>query len=140
MERFSARSTKARAAFEFLKLFDHLVGQDPRVRENPKAREKTEERVTGWVERALVHGWSVRRVEEQSIEANAGRLVVHGARLGGLDTAATRALLAQVAAFLGLDCEALEARCRTRRSLTEKFQDIADSAQRGECPGKTSEL
>jgi ParB/RepB/Spo0J family partition protein len=119
------RRLEFRAAFEFLKLFDHLVGQDPRVRENPKAREKIEARVTGWVERALVDGWSVRRVGEQCaalkagkrtkagdrpepvelpvIEANEGRLVVHGARLGGLDAAAKRALLAQVAAFLGLD-------------------------------------
>ena len=43
------------------------------------------------------------RVELPAIEANEGRLVVHGARLGGLDAAAKRALLAQVAAFLGLD-------------------------------------
>jgi ParB family chromosome partitioning protein len=123
--RQARRRLEFRAAFEFLKLFDHLVGQDPRVRENPKAREKIEERVTGWVERALADGWSVRRVGEQcaalkagkrtkagespervelpAIEANEGRLVVHGARLGGLDAAAKRALLAQVAAFLGLD-------------------------------------
>ncbi len=121
------RRLEFRAAFEFLKLFDHLVGQDPRVRETPKAREKIEERVTGWVERSLVDGWSVRRVEEQCaalktgrrtkaleapsqvelppIETSEGRLVVHSARLGGMDDGERRALLAQVATFLGLDFE-----------------------------------
>jgi ParB/RepB/Spo0J family partition protein len=123
------RRLEFRAAFEFLKLFDHLVGQDPRVRVNPNGREKIEGRVTGWVERALVDGWSVRRVEEQcaalkagrrtkaadspeqvevsAIETKEGRLIVHGARLGGLDAGARRALLTKVAAFMGLDLEAL---------------------------------
>ena len=119
------RRLEFRGAFEFLKLFDHLVGQDPRVRENPKAREKIETRVGGWVEHALADGWSVRRVEEQCaslkagkgsraaeasaqvrlppIEMHDGRLVVHAARLEGADADERRALLARVAAFLGLD-------------------------------------
>ena len=121
------RRLEFRAAFEFLKLFDHLVGQDPRVQESPKAREKIEERVGGWVERALADGWSVRRVEEQCaalksgkrakvadvseptrlppIETSGGRLVVHAARLAGLDADAKRTLLAQVAVFLELEVE-----------------------------------
>ena len=123
--RQTRRRLEFRAAFEFLKLFDHLVGQDPRVRESPKAREKIETRVGGWVEHALADGWSVRRIEEHCaalkagrqsrapeasaqaalppIEMSDGRLVVHGARLEGVDTAGRRALLARVAAFLGLD-------------------------------------
>ena len=123
------RRLEFRAAFEFLKLFDHFLGQDPRTRESPKAREKIEERVAGWVDRALLDGWSVRRVEEQCaalksgrkakavevpshtelspIETSEGRLVLHRARLGALGDVERRALLAQVAAFLGLDPEAL---------------------------------
>jgi ParB family chromosome partitioning protein len=122
--RQTRRRLEFRAAFEFLKLFDHLVGQDARLRENPKAREKIETRVAGWVDRALAEGWSVRRVEEQCaalktgkrartletaaqvqlppIETSGGRLVVHSGRLVGLDSAAKHALLAQVIAFLGL--------------------------------------
>ena len=119
------RRLEFRGAFEFLKLFDHLVGQDPRVRENPKAREKIETRVGGWVERALADGWSVRRIEEQCaalkackqrkgpeapaqaglppIEMDDKRLVVHAARLEGVGADERQALLARVAAFLGLD-------------------------------------
>jgi ParB/RepB/Spo0J family partition protein len=123
------RRLEFRGAFELLKLFDHLVGQDPRVRENPKARERIEERVSGLVERALGDGWSVRKIEDHcatlkagkratpanaraesdlpAIEANQGRLIVHGARVGSLDVTARQALLVEIAAFLGLDFEAI---------------------------------
>ena len=125
------RRLEFRAAFEFLKLFDHLVGQDPGVRESPKAREKIETRVGGWVEHALADGWSVRRIEEHCaalktgretkavetgpqvqlppIETSGCRLVLHSARLSGMGAAERCALLAQVAAFLGLEFEAMEA-------------------------------
>ena len=117
------RRLEFRAAVEFLKLFDHLVGQDPRISESPKSRTKAEERVAGWVDRALVDGWSVRRVEDQcaalkcgkrpkppsteessgdlpAVEVSADRLIVHRARAAALDADAKRALLARVVAFM----------------------------------------
>ena len=148
------RRMEFRAAFEFLKLVDHLCGQDPRIGENPKAREKIEARVRGWVERALVDGWSVRRIEEQCaalkagrerkvveapgaaelppLEAKDSRLVIHGERLSGVDAVRRRALLAQVAAFLGLDLEAPEARHHVVAPASEPaFGTASDGAFKG---------
>lgn len=116
------RRLEFRAAVEFLKLFDYLVGQDPRLRESSKARERIEERVAGWVERALSDGWSVRRVEDQcaalksgkrpksgarddnsdlpAIEVSGEKFVVYRSRVAALDADGKREVLARVAAFL----------------------------------------
>jgi hypothetical protein len=67
------RRLEFRAAVEFMRLVDHLLNRDPKVRESPNARGKIEERVSLWVERALSDGWTVRRVEEHCAALRAGR-------------------------------------------------------------------
>ena len=39
------RRIEFRAAVEFMRLFDHLLGRDPKIRESPNARRKIEDRV-----------------------------------------------------------------------------------------------
>lgn len=119
------RRLEFRTAVEFLKLFDHLTGQDLHARENSKAREKIEERVEAWVERALAEGWSVRRVEDQcaaikngrqrkepsiakadelpAFEVTADRFIVYPARANALEEEARRDLVARVARALEID-------------------------------------
>jgi ParB family chromosome partitioning protein len=118
------RKLEFKTAAEFLKLYDHLTGKDPRVRESPKAREKIEERVAGWVDRALTDGWSVRRVEEHcaalkdgkrtaesegtpraepaAFQVTADRFVVYRSRASVLEVDARRKMLVQLAEVLGL--------------------------------------
>jgi ParB family chromosome partitioning protein len=118
------RKLEFKTAVEFVRLLDHLMGKDPRVRESSKAREKIEERVAALVERSLTEGWSVRRVEEQcaalkngkrSVEAEASqkeeppalqltadRFVVYRSRASVLEVDARRKMLIQLAEVLGL--------------------------------------
>ena len=117
------RRLEFRAAVEFMRLLDHLLGRDPKIRESPNARQKIEERVALRVERALSDGWTVRRVEEHCAALRAGRkpadksaaavrqpqavldvssdkIIVHRARLGTLPASEREALVRQVLALL----------------------------------------
>jgi ParB/RepB/Spo0J family partition protein len=117
------RRLEFRAGVEFMRLHDHLLGRDPNVRENPNARQKIEERVSLWVERALSDGWTVRRVEEHcgalragrkpaaeskaamslpkaALDVSADKIIVHRAQLGSLPADEREALVRQLLALL----------------------------------------
>src|SRR5256712_3561576 len=116
----SRRKLEFRAAVEFMRLHDYLVGLDPKSRENPKIHEKVSGRIAGWVERSLTDGWTVRRVAEHCAalrrdrgagepkastrkppyDVTAEKLVLHRNRLASLTTQEREALAHQLVAFI----------------------------------------